>query len=322
MINPLILAFLVFVGVTGLVGAVSFLVFRGGGGGRMSDRLDALVGRAGRSKDSSTDLMIKQALLEVGQQNLLEKLTPEFFKVSRMFEQADVKMRPSALFGIALGLAFVGGLISTLLVDIYFAPVGAVILFSGPFVWLYWKRTVRLKKFAAQLPEAMELVARALRAGHSLAAGLHVVADEMPEPISKEFGRVYEEQNLGVSLEEALMHMCDRVPNLDLRFFVTSVNIQRQTGGDLAEILDRIGHIIRERFKILGQVKALTAEGRLSGVVLIALPIGLFLMMLHMKPDYVRLLWTDPMGRIMSIGAIFLMLLGSYVIKKIVDIKV
>jgi tight adherence protein B len=322
MMNPLILAFLVFLGVTGLVGAVSFLVFRGGGGGRMSDRLDALVGRGGRSKDSSTDLMIKQALLEVGQQNLLEKLTPEFFKVSRMFEQADVKLRPSALFGIALGCAFVGGLISTLLVDIYFAPVGAMVLFTGPFVWLYWKRTTRLKKFAAQLPEAMELVARALRAGHSLAAGLHVVADEMPEPISKEFGRVYEEQNLGVSLEEALLHMCDRVPNLDLRFFVTSVNIQRQTGGDLAEILDRIGHVIRERFKILGQVKALTAEGRLSGVVLIALPIGLFLMMLHMKPDYVRLLWTDPQGKIMSLGAIFLMILGSYVIKKIVDIKV
>jgi tight adherence protein B len=204
----------------------------------------------------------------------------------------------------------------------YVAPVGASILFSAPFVWLWYKRAQRLKKFGAQLPEAMELVARALRAGHSLAAGLHVVADEMPDPIAKEFGRAYEEQNLGVSLDEALMHMCDRVPNLDLRFFVTSVNIQRQTGGDLAEILDRIGHVIRERFKILGQVKALTAEGRLSGIVLIAMPIGLFLMMLHMKPDYVSLLWTDPMGIKMSIGAIVLMIIGSYAIKKIVDIKV
>jgi tight adherence protein B len=100
------------------------------------------------------------------------------------------------------------------------------------------------------------------------------------------------------------------------------VNIQRQTGGDLAEILDRIGHVIRERFKILGQVKALTAEGRLSGIVLVAMPIGLFLMMLHMKPDYISLLWTDPMGVQMSVGAIILMLIGSYAIKKIVDIKV
>jgi tight adherence protein B len=320
--NALLLAFLVFVGVTGLVGAVSFLVLRGAGAGRAQERLDILVGRGGRSKDSSSDLLIKQALQEVGRTNLLEKLTPEFFRVSKMFEQADLKIQPSVLFGIALGLAFVGGLISTLAVNIFVAPVGAAVLFSIPFIWLWWKRSVRLKKFGAQLPEAMELVARALRAGHSLAAGLHVVADEMPEPVSKEFGRVYEEQNLGISLEEALMHMCDRVPNLDLRFFVTSVNIQRQTGGDLAEILDRIGHIIRERFKILGQVKALTAEGRLSGIVLIALPIGLFLMMLHMKPYYVRLLWTDPMGIKMSVGAIILMIIGSYAIKKIVDIKV
>jgi tight adherence protein B len=320
--NALILAFVVFVGVTGLVGAVSFLVIRGSSGGRTSERLDVLVGRGGRSKDSSTDLMIKQALQEVGRSNILERLTPEFFRVSKMFEQADVQMKPSVLFGIALGFAFVGGLISTLLVNIYVAPVGAGLLFTLPFIWLWWKRASRLKKFASQLPEAMELVARALRAGHSLAAGLQVVASESPQPIAKEFGRVYEEQNLGVSLEDALDHMCDRVPNLDLRFFVTSVNIQRQTGGDLAEILDRIGHVIRERFKILGQVKALTAEGRLSGIVLIAMPIGLFLMMLHMKPDYIQLLWTDPMGIQMSIGAIILMLIGSYAIKKIVDIKV
>jgi tight adherence protein B len=320
--DPLLLAFVVFVGVTGLVGAVSFLVLKGGAGGRTMDRLDALIGRGRGSKDSSTDLMIKQALQEVNKQNILERLTPEFFRVSKMFEQADVKIKPSALFGIALGCALVGGLISTLLVNMYVAPVGGSIMFSGPFVWLWYKRASRLKKFGAQLPEAMELVARALRAGHSLAAGLHVVADEMPDPIAREFGRVYEEQNLGVSLEEALNHLCERVPNLDLRFFVTSVNIQRQTGGDLAEILDRIGHVIRERFKILGQVKALTAEGRLSGIVLIAMPIGLFLMMLHMKPDYIRLLWTDDMGIKMSVGAIILMIIGSYAIKKIVDIKV
>src|SRR5262245_57724475 len=320
--SALLLAILVFLGVTGLVGAVSFLILRGAAGGRAQERLDALIGRTGRGKDSSTDLLIKQALQEVGRQNIFERITPEFFKVSKMFEQADVKIKPSALFGAACCFALGFGTLTALMVSVFVAPVTAAMGFGLPFVWLVWKRNQRLKKFAAQLPEAMELVARALRAGHSLAAGLHVVADEMPEPVSKEFGRVYEEQNLGISLEEALLHMCDRVPNLDLRFFVTSVNIQRQTGGDLAEILDRIGHIVRERFKILGQVKALTAEGRLSGVVLIALPIGLFLMMLHMKPDYVKLLWTDPMGIHMSLAAIILMIIGSYCIKKIVDIKV
>ncbi|HWY88483.1 MAG TPA: type II secretion system F family protein, partial [Gemmataceae bacterium] len=116
--------------------------------------------------------------------------------------------------------------------------------------------------------------------------------------------------------------MCERVPNLDLRFFVTSVLIQRQTGGDLAEILDKIGYVIRERFRILGQVKALTAEGRLSGVILIALPFGLFLLMMHIKYDYIEKLWTHPLGIKMSVWALIAQLLGAIVIRKIVNIKV
>ena len=181
---------------------------------------------------------------------------------------------------------------------------------------------MRLKKFSAQLPDALELVARALRAGHSLAAGMHVVAEEMPSPICDEFNRVYEEQNLGISIDDSLKSMCERVPNLDLRFFVTSVLIQRQTGGDLAEILDKIGYVIRERFRILGQVKALTAEGRLSGIILIALPFGLFLLMMHIKYEYVEKLWTHPLGIKMSVWALIAQLLGALVIRKIVNIKV
>jgi tight adherence protein B len=133
---------------------------------------------------------------------------------------------------------------------------------------------------------------------------------------------VYEEQNLGIPVEESLRNITERVPNVDLRFFVTAVAIQRMTGGDLAEILDKIGYVIRERYKILGQVQALTAEGRLSGVVLIALPFGLFVMMLHIKPDYVEALWKHPLGIKMSIFGIVMELLGAIVIKKIIDIKV
>ena len=155
-----------------------------------------------------------------------------------------------------------------------------------------------------------------------MAAGMHVVAEEMPSPIADEFNRVYEEQNLGIPIEDALKNMCDRVPNLDLRFFVTSVIVQRQTGGDLAEILDKIGYVIRERFRILGQVQALTAEGRLSGVILMALPFLLFLIMLHIKYDYVEKLWTHPLGVKMSIGALVMQLLGALIIRKIVNIKV
>ena len=298
-----------------------FLAFGRGEDGAAADRLDALVGRNIR-KDSSADMLLKQALQEVDKKTLMDRLMPEMFNVTKMFEQADANIKPSALFGISLALGVLGAALGVWALNIYVAPVTCLMMFCLPWIWLYTKRATRLKRFAGQLPDALELVARALRAGHSLAAGMHVVAEEMPAPICKEFGRVYEEQNLGIPLEEALKGMCDRVPNLDLRFFVTSVAIQRQTGGDLAEILDRIGHVIRERFKILGQVKALTAEGRLSGVVLIALPIGLFFMMLWMKPDYIELLWKDPMGVKMSIGAIVLMILGAIAIKKIVDIKV
>jgi tight adherence protein B len=318
--NPMMISILIGALVIAMV-VLLYLALSKAPGEAASDRLDALVGRNIR-KDSSADMLLKQAIQEADKQSLLDRLTPGIFNLTKMFEQADCNIKPSALFGISIGLGVLGAAMCVWLVNIYVVPIAAVLFFCLPWLWLYKKRADRLKAFAGQLPDAMELVARALRAGHSLAAGMHVVAEEMPSPICKEFARVYDEQNLGIPLEEALKGMCDRVPNLDLRFFVTSVAIQRQTGGDLAEILDRIGHVIRERFKILGQVKALTAEGRLSGVVLIAMPIGLFLLMLWMKPDYIKLLWTDEMGIKMSIGAIILVLIGAYAIKKIVDIKV
>ena len=187
---------------------------------------------------------------------------------------------------------------------------------------MYLLRKKRFDKFAAQLCEALELVARALRAGHSLAAGMHVVAEEMPDPVSQEFGRVYEEQNLGISLEQAMRNLGERMPNLDLQFFVTAVIIQRTTGGDLAEILDKIGYVIRERFKIKGMVQALTGEGRISGIVLLALPFGLLLLMMNISPDYIKLLWEDPRGQKMAAFGIVMMIIGALVIRKIVNIKI
>jgi tight adherence protein B len=318
--DPTILSVLIGALVVAMI-VLLYLAFSKGSDEAVSDRLDTLVGRNLR-KESSADMLLKQAIQESDKQTLLDRLTPEMLNLNKWFEQADANIKPSALFGISLGLAVLGAALSIWLVNLYILPIGAIAFFGLPWFWLYMKRAKRLKTFAAQLPDAMELVARALRAGHSLASGIHCVAEEMPAPISREFSRVYDEQNLGIALEDALKGMCDRVPNLDLRFFVTSVAIQRQTGGDLAEILERIGHIIRERFKILGQVQALTAEGRLSGIVLIAMPIGLFLMMLWMKPDYIELLWKDPLGQKMSMGAIVLVLIGAYAIKKIIDIKV
>src|SRR5690349_15775787 len=223
--DPTFVALLAFVGVAGVIGAIAFFM-RGNNKGLAAERLDALVGRGG-NRQSSADLLLKQALQEVDKKTILDALTPNFLTMDRVFEQADANIRPSALFAISIGLGLVGGMLSALIARTMFvAPVGGVLFFALPWLWLWNKRRKRLKVFAGQLPDAMELVARALRAGHSLAAGMHVVAEEMPPPISKEFGRVYEEQNLGIPLEEALRGITVRVPNLDLRFFVTSVAIQ------------------------------------------------------------------------------------------------
>jgi tight adherence protein B len=320
MTTPVLISMLAFVLVTALVGLLAFVLRDRTS--QATARLDVLVGKRRREDEAGADILRKTAF-ENDKKSLLHALTPKFLSPQRLFEQADCHIKPSTLTGIGLLLAAMG-VSATLLAHLpwILAPIDGLVMFSLPFLWLWNKRRMRLKKFAEQLPDALELVARALRAGHSLAAGMHVVAEEMPAPVANEFGRVFEEQNLGIPLEDSMKSMCDRVPNMDLRFFVTSVGIQRQTGGDLAEILDKIGYVIRERYRILGQVKALTGEGRLSGVVLIALPFALFAFMLNTKPDYVEVLWTTDLGKKMSIFAIIAQILGALVIRKIVNIKV
>jgi tight adherence protein B len=317
--SPLIIYALVGIGVTAVIG-VFFFIF-GDGSGKTGERLDLLTGKK-KKEDEATNILKKTAV-DRDKKSLLEALTPNIVSLQKLIIQGDANITPTTFMVISLILGALGFTASWLGgVKIYLAPLLGILLAMVPFAWLLHKRSRRLKVFAAQLPEALELVARALRAGHSLAAGLHVVAEEMPAPIADEFSRVYEEQNLGIPIDEALKSMCERVPNLDLRFFVTSVIIQRMTGGDLAEILDKIGYVIRERFKILGMVKALTAEGRLSGVILMALPFVLFLIMLHIKYDYVEKLWTHPLGVKMAASALVMQLIGALVIRKIVNIKV
>jgi tight adherence protein B len=318
--NPALIPIFVFLGVTAAIAACAF-VFRDQAQ-PTSTRLDLLVGKRSRQDQQQADILRKSAF-EGDKKSLLEALTPKFLSPQKMFEQADCHIKPSTLFGIGLLLAAIGATGTVLAqLPLLLLPINAFVMFTLPFLWLYFKRAGRLKKFGTQLPDALELVARALRSGQSLALAMHVVGEEMPDPIASEFGRVFEEQNLGIPIEDSLKNMCERVPNMDLRFFVTSVGIQRQTGGDLAEILDKIGYVVRERFRILGQVKALTGEGRLSGVVLIALPFALFGFMLNMKPDYVEVLWKTELGKKMSAFAIVAQILGALVIRKIVNIKV
>ncbi|MEX0704290.1 MAG: type II secretion system F family protein [Planctomycetales bacterium] len=317
----IIISIAAFLGVAALVGAVAFLM-RDFGATSTEDRLDVLTGHRAAGESS----IVKEEILREGLQGvagLFGGLAGRLGKLSLLFEQADSPLKPESFFGLtaacaALGVA--GAWVARSPAPLF--PVAGLIGSSLPLLWLLWRRHSRFKKFAQQLPDALELVARALRSGHSLASGLHVVVDEMPVPISEEFGIAYEEQNLGIPIESALKGMVGRMPNMDLKLFVTAVAIQRQAGGDMAEILDKISYIIRERFKIMGQVQALTGEGRISGVVLMGLPIALFFAVYHLNPEYVMLLFTDALGRKMIAVAAVLQVLGAVAIKKIVNIKI
>ena len=321
--NSLLVGMLAFLGATTIVGGV-VLLFSQPRTSRLEDRLDILTGVASPSakENALKDNSVLARPLDDAP-NVLAQLFEKFGNFELLFEQADTSLTVPKLAVASLVLGLAGCAVAMAMKSpLAIVPLAAMAAGSLPMIWLVFRRKSRLKAFSTQLPDALEMMARALRAGQSLAFGFNAVASEMPAPVGKEFSRVFEEQNLGVALDDSLRAMCERVPNLDLRFFVTAVILQRQTGGDLSEILDKIGELIRDRFRIMGQVQALTGEGRLSGVVLMALPLVLFLGVYHMNPDYVSQLFTDPAGKKMLAVSIVMQILGAVVINKIVDIKV
>jgi len=289
---------------------------------QVEGRLNTITGK-GKGDLSSLSELSSQVAKDMNAKSFLDQFVNKWLNLTLMFEQARVSMTVVTFLSICLGL----GLGATFLcgfagISLLIAPIVGFAFSALPFMWLSFRRKRRLSKFAAQLPDGLELIARALRAGHSLAAGFHLVATEGSDPIAEEFGRVFEEQNLGIPFEEALENLTERIPNLDLKFFVTAIILQRQTGGDLAEILDKIGRLIRERFKIWGQVQALTGEGRLSGIVLLALPPVLFITVYRMNPEYIELLFTDDLGKKMLMFGIVSQLVGALVIRKIINIRI
>ena len=322
-VNPLFVGILIFLGVATIVGGLAML-FSQPQSSRLEDRLDLLAGIA--TPASRENLLKENSVLARpldDAPNMLALLFANFANFDLIFEQADTTLTVGKLTAASIALGIAGcAVVIAMKGPMAVVPLAGIAAGTIPMFWLFWRRKRRLSAFNAQLPDALEMIARALRAGQSLAYGFNAVAGEMSAPIGKEFGRIFEEQNLGVALDDSLRTMCKRVPNLDLRFFVTAVILQRQTGGDLSEILDKIGALIRDRFRILGQVQALTGEGRLSGIVLMAMPVVLFLVVYSMNPDYVSQLFTDPAGKKMLAVAVFMQVLGAIVIKKIVNIKV
>jgi len=321
--DPVLISIVAFVGVVAFVGAIVFTI-RDFSSTTAEHRLAVMT--SNDLPESETTSLVKAELIGKGLAAVGAKfsgVTQRLSNIQNLFEQADSPITADTFLLITAGMGILGAVVSWIAKSpTPLIPVAVLLSATLPAIWLFLRRRARFKRFAFLLPDALELVARALRSGHSLNSGLHIVVQEMPAPISTEFGIAYEEQNLGVPIESALKNMLKRMPNLDLQFFVTAVTIQRQSGGDLAEILEKIGHIIRERFKILGQVKALTGEGRISGIVLMALPIGLFVATYQLNPEYVKLLFTDELGRKMIAVAVTMQFVGAIVIKKIIDIKV
>jgi tight adherence protein B len=321
-LNVILIAAAAFVGVAAMVGGAAIL-FRSKPVSKIEDRLDLLTGvnaagKGGAAKEAS---ILTQPL--DNRPGILQVFLERFGNISLLFEQADTNLT-IAQFGSLSGAMGAGGLVLAIVLQIHPAvvPLVGLLMASVPLCWLLFRRKRRLKAFGGQLPDALEMIARTLRSGQSLGFGFSMVSTEMPAPIGREFGRVFEEQNLGIALDESLRAMTDRIPNLDLKFFVTALILQRQTGGDLAEILDKIGELIRERFRIWGQIQALTGEGRLSGLVLMILPFLLLIAVYRLNPEYIMLLFKDPAGKQMLAIAAFMQVLGALMIRKIVNIKV
>jgi tight adherence protein B len=240
-----------------------------------------------------------------------------------LHQRADCRL-PLGLFMLASPLLALSGLFlalsqrqTTVLALLFAAVLGSI-----PVGYLVWLKNQRMAMFERQLPEALELVSRALRAGHALSVGLKIVGDEAADPIGQEFRRVFDEVSMGVALPQALQNMTERVDSVDVRFFVTSVMVQRETGGNLAEIIDSLAGLIRQRFELQLKVSALSAEGRFSAMILLGLPLLIGFLLYKINPDYMGLLFSDPMGQNLTTVGGIMMVLGAIVMKRMVTIKV
>lgn len=248
---------------------------------------------------------------------------PRSSRLDSLLLKSGMPVTVSMFIIISLALAGLGFLLGYL----FLAPPGASFLLAlafllVPYGYLLIMEKQFLAKFDEQLPEAMDLLARTVRSGHSVASGLEIIAGEMENPIKSEFRSTVDEMNLGLSLKDTFDNLCTRIPSEDLRFFAISIVIQKETGGNVAEILDRLSRLIRERQQFKRQVRALTAEGRLSAWILIMLPLVMLLYMYFVNYDYVSMLWTEQIGLYMLAGGFFLQLIGAMVIKRIVTIDI
>ena len=247
-------------------------------------------------------------------------------KTKKMIQQAGVSWTPGGMLmmmtGGAVGGAFLSMFLPAVVSRTGTAAALAALLAAMPYFYLRRARTRRLARFEEQFPEALDFLARSMRAGHAFTISLRMASEDLPDPLGAEFRTLFNEQNLGAPLDTALSNLAARVPLLDVRFFQSAVILQKQTGGNLGEILTRLGQVIRERFKLKGQVKAASAHGRVTALVLTILPAATAVLMMLAAPSYLRTLVVDPDGRKLIAGSVVGQIVGQLVIRKIIRIKV
>jgi tight adherence protein B len=243
--------------------------------------------------------------------------------LTKLIEQSGVKTTSGAVILLSVVSAATLGVAANILVRPWFAvPIAAALGLVAPFAFLFNRRTARMNKFEEQFPEALDLLARALRAGHAFQTSLGMAGDELEAPVGPEFKKTFDQQNFGLPLRDALYQMSDRVPILDVRFFVTAVQIQRDTGGNLAEILENLAHVVRERFKIRRQVRVHTAHGRFTALVLLSLPPGLGMVLTFLNPEHMEPLLHSHMGQMLIVTAIVMQFIGFMWIRHVIKIEV
>ncbi len=290
---------------------------------RFQDRLGAAPAR--KSKKTAAPVLLPREDIETGRlvRRLLERFRLDQ-KLGLLIEQADLRWNVARMMHGSLAL-FLAGFAGIWYVApawrMLALPVGAL---AGalPLAYVLRRRRSRLRRFEAQFPESLDFVARSLRAGHAFSVSLEMLHKEFQDPLAAEFRRTFEEHNLGLPLEVALEKLAKRVPLMDVQFFVSAVMLQKRTGGNLAELLDKLAYVIRERFKLRGRIRAVSAHGRMTGYALSAIPVVVGLMMFLVNREWVTFFFTDETGRMMLAAALGLQIIGYAAINKIVSIEV
>lgn len=289
---------------------------------RLQRRLRML--RAGEGGSEEVSLMKRRVLSELPRVDRWLQSVPRVAALDRWLQQSGTSISVGRLASLTL----LSGIAAFLVAVVLRVPVSLALVAVGvpagcvPALFVSWRRTRRLRRFDEQLPDALELMARALRAGHAFPVAMQMVATDAAEPVAGEFQIAFEEVNFGVPMQDAMTNLAARVPSMDLRCFVVSVLLQRETGGNLAELLDNLAILVRERFKLFGRVRVLSAEGRLSAYILIVLPFLTAAGIHAVNPAFMALLWSDPVGFRLVIGALAMMIVGAYAMWRIVKIRV